>query len=557
MSGEAPNLSPREQRLHEVLAAFLAEVEAGRSPDREALLRQYPDLSAELRAFFTDHDRMRRVAAPVRALAATPSAPLPAATETVPPPGVIRVRYFGDYELLEELGRGGMGIVYKALQRSLNRLVALKMILSAQFASPAEVERFRREAQAVAQLDHPGIVPLYELGEHEGQRYFSMKWIEGNNLRQDLPHFRANHRAAARLLATVARSVHAAHRCNILHRDLKPGNILLDADKQPHVADFGLAKRLDGATSLSPSGAIVGTASYMAPEQAAARAGRLSPAADIYSLGAILYEILAGQPPFHAETPLETLCQVVEREPPSPRQLNPNIDRDLEIICLKCLDKRPQRRYVSGEKLAEDLENWVEGRPIEARPVGRIERAWLWCRRKPVLAGLGLAAAILAVVAGGLGVSYGWKIEEGRIAQQHRDETAQQEKEHRERLEREAEAADTDRNRQKVLAQEAALDRQRQAALAKDAEERRQQDLRLLKEADQAAALSKRKLLEAEQKARAGLRTPPAKPREVTDYLVAMRRAALLAEREQTDDLRLALDSFRPKPGQPDVRSWE
>jgi predicted Ser/Thr protein kinase len=405
MSRASPEPTSREQRLHQVLAAYLAAVEAGQAPDRDALLRRHPDLATDLRSFFADHDRMRSAAAPIRALATaadTPSLPLAAAT----PPAGFRVRCFGDYELCEELGRGGMGVVYKARQRSLKRVVAVKMILSAPFATAAEIERFRREARALAKLDHPGIVPVYDIGEHEGQQYFSMKWIQGTNLSQGLPHFRANHRAAAFLLAKVARAIHAAHRRGILHRDLKPGNILLDASKQPYITDFGLAKRLDGASSLPSAGAVVGTASYMAPEQARGQTP-LTPAADIYSLGAILYEMLTGQPPFRAETPLETLRQVVEREPLPPRKLNPKIHRDLEIICLKCLDKRPQRRYASAEKLAKDLENWVEGRPIQARRVGRAERAWLWCRRKPVLAALSATAALLlAVVAVAVPLSF-------------------------------------------------------------------------------------------------------------------------------------------------------
>src|SRR5262249_25298682 len=219
--------------------------------------------------------------------------------------------------------------------------------------------------------------------------------IEGNNLTRDLAHFRRNHRAAAHLVARVARAVHCAHQHGILHRDLKPGNILLDIHKQPHVTDFGLAKRLDGSSSLSSDGAVVGTASYMAPEQAAAQSQHLTPAADVYSLGVILYELLTGRPPFQAQTVLETLLLVVEREPEPPRRLNPAIGRDLETICLKCLDKRPQRRYASAAALADDLECWVEGRPIGARRVGRVEQLWLWCQRKPVLAGLSAAAMVL------------------------------------------------------------------------------------------------------------------------------------------------------------------
>jgi WD40 repeat protein len=271
------------------------------------------------------------------------------------------------------------------------------MILAGRLATGEDLERFRREARAVAQLDHPNIVPIYEIGEHDGQHYYSMKLIEGDSLARDLPHFRGHPRAAAHLMAQVARAVHHAHQQGILHRDLKPGNVLLDAGKQPHVTDFGLARRLDGASSLSPDGAVIGTVGYMAPEQAAARSRHLSPAADVYSLGAILYEMLTGQPPFQAENALDTLRQVIDREP-APRRLNPAVPRDLETICLKCLDKRPARRYASAEALADDLENWAEGRPINARPVGRGERTWLWCRRRPVVAALVVAVVMLLAI---------------------------------------------------------------------------------------------------------------------------------------------------------------
>jgi len=303
-------------------------------------------------------------------------------------------RCLGDYELLREIARGGMGVVYQARQKSLNRVVALKAIRSGPLASPAEVRRFRIEAENVAHLDHPHIVPIYEVGDHVGLPFFSMKLIEGGTLAEHLGRFHRKPKQAARLLATVAEAVDHAHRHGILHRDLKPANILLDASGEPHVSDFGLAKDL-GGEGKTASGAIVGTPSYMAPEQAAGGAKRLSTSADIYALGAILYELLTGRPPFQAETPLETLQQVKSAEPVPPSRLRPKLPRDLTTICLRCLEKEPGKRYLSAGALAEDLRRFLADKPIRARPVGHAERLWRWCRRNPAVALLTFSTALL------------------------------------------------------------------------------------------------------------------------------------------------------------------
>ena len=326
--------------------------------------------------------------------------------------GSIHVRYFGDYELVEEIARGGMGVVYKARQVSLNRIVALKMILAGDFSSAAMIERFQTEAEAAARLEHPGIVPIHEIGAHEGQHYFSMRFVEGGTLTKAMAREKFTPRRAVELMAKVARAVHHAHQRRILHRDLKPGNILLDPAGEPLVADFGLAKILERDSTLTQSAVAIGTPSYMAPEQAAGHTKQLSTAADVYSLGAIFYELLTGRAPFRGPTPAETMRQVMEVEPQRPRLLNSGVDRDLETICLKCLEKNPQRRYGSAEALAEDLERWLRCEPVLARPTSRWETARKWVRRQPVIATLAASVALLLLTVAIGSALFAWNLSE-------------------------------------------------------------------------------------------------------------------------------------------------
>jgi ABC-type phosphate/phosphonate transport system substrate-binding protein/predicted Ser/Thr protein kinase len=306
-----------------------------------------------------------------------------------------QLRCFGDYELLEEIARGGMGVVYKARQVSLNRVVALKMIVAGNFAASSMVERFQTEAEAAARLEHPNIVPIYEIGRHEGQHYFSMRFVEGGTLTRAMATKKFSLRRGAELMVKVARAMHHAHQRGILHRDVKPGNILLDENGQPHVADFGLAKLLEHDSTLTQTSAVMGTPSYMAPEQAAGQTKQLTTAADVYSLGTVLYELLTGRAPFRGATPAETMRQVMEVDPERPRLLNAAVDRDLETICLKCLEKDPARRYGSAEALAEDLERWLGGELVLARPTSRWEAARKWVRRKPAIATLAASVVLL------------------------------------------------------------------------------------------------------------------------------------------------------------------
>jgi WD40 repeat protein len=409
----ADESSERDRRLHAALATCLEALELGHSLNAADIARRFPEFAREITDFLGDREQLDRftgpllAARPVTAHGSATTAAYPDGDYSPPPEGMA----FGDYRLFEVIGRGGMAVVYRARQTGLNRWVALKMV---ELSSAAAVRRFRTEAETIALLDHPRIVPVYESGEHLGRPFFTMKLMEGGSLADALARRSAPYSPgeAARLMADVAKAVHHAHQHGILHRDIKPGNILLDGEGQPHVADFGLARRSESATALTQSGAIVGTPGYMAPEQATGRKQGAT-SADVYSLGAVLYELLTGSPPFRAKTPMETLLHVMEREPVRPRTLCPRLPADLETVCLKCLEKDPDRRYASAGLLASDLELFLNGEPVRARPVGAAERAWRWCKRYPTVASL-LAALFVVLVAGVAGVTWKWREADSR-----------------------------------------------------------------------------------------------------------------------------------------------
>lgn len=373
---------PKPDSMDEVICRFLKAEEDGANPAPEEWLKQYPHLAPELKAFFDSHKQIQTMTAPLRS---QENAEGDVSDESP--------HAFGDYELCAEIAHGAMGVVYRARQISGDRWVALKMLRSGRFAGQEELERFEREAQAAGRLEHPNIVPVYDVGRHEGRAYYAMQLVEGPSLCVELPRLNANHRAAAQIMAVIARAIHYAHGQGIIHRDMKPANILFDRDGTPLVTDFGLAKQTENANTLTLSGQIVGTAAYMAPEQAAGRS--IGTATDIYALGAILYELLTGAPPFQATTTLELLVRVKTEEPVPPRYLNPNIPRNLQTICLKCLEKNPNRRYESAAAMATDLELWLAGKPIVAKPISWLVRAVRWtAMHAAYLAILAMAATL-------------------------------------------------------------------------------------------------------------------------------------------------------------------
>ncbi len=312
------------------------------------------------------------------------------------------IRYFGDYELLEEIARGGMGVVWKARQNSLNRTVAIKMIRAGALASAGEVQRFLREAEAAANLQHPNIVSIHEVGEHGGQHYFSMDYVEGRDLGALVQSGPLPAKLAARYVQVIADAIHFAHQRGILHRDLKPQNVLINDADQPRITDFGLAKLISDDSRLTQSGVVMGSPSYMPPEQAAGCHDEIGPHSDVYSIGAILYELLSGRAPFCGATAMATLREVLETEPAPLRRLNPDVPPDLETICLKCLEKSPAVRYPNARELADDLRRFLGGEPIHARAASIVRKTITWVRRHPRLLAATAACVVLAMAYGGL-----------------------------------------------------------------------------------------------------------------------------------------------------------
>jgi serine/threonine-protein kinase len=406
------------------LEAYLQELHAGRAPHRERFLAAHPELTDMLECL-ESLDRLAPPLAPSSPTANTLTLP-PRQGDHEPAPATSHqppVSLFGKYELLGELGRGGMGVVFRAKQKDLDRLVAIKMILASNLASPEQVQRFHAEARAAARLQHPNIVQIHEAGELDGQHYFVMEHVEGPSLADVLAERRLPPDDAARVLAAVARATDYLHRQGFVHRDLKPSNVLLAVSDQrsaisedktpslrkpnadscllnatPKLTDFGLVKMLGSSSDMTRTGAIVGTPSYMSPEQAAGRHREVGPLSDVFSLGAILYQMLTGQPPFVAATPLDTLVQVIESEPAPPRRINMEAPRELELICLKCLEKAPDKRYSSAGALADDLERYLRGEDVEARPHHAGQRLWRWARREPALAAHLIALAVFATL---------------------------------------------------------------------------------------------------------------------------------------------------------------
>lgn len=526
-----------DPEFQSLLVGCLESLQRGETIDRDALGRDFPQYAEDIRQFLDDRHLLEQVASDFGDVepsnVAISAYEKTIATESGTDDFVAgdTVRYIGEYEILEEIARGGMGVVFKARQRQLNRIVALKMILAGKLADKSDVERFQREARAAGRLKHSSIVPVHEIGEHDGRHYFTMDFVEGRSLAETIREETLSPKAAAILVQTTAEAVHYAHDQGTVHRDLKPANILIDTKGQPQVTDFGLAKMLesvdeDSRAELTASGQILGTPSYMSPEQASGKQELVGPASDIYSLGAILYACLTGRAPFVADSPVDTLLQVMRKEPVSPRELNPSVPRDLETICLKCLTKEPHRRYGTAQELADDLMRFLEGRPVSARPVGPVTKTMRWCRRNRAVAAL-LCLLFLSMAIGTY-VSASYAVTAVRLAQNEAQARSHAE-----------------------TAREQAEDHRKQAEQAQhDAEEQRD-------EAKSAKAIAE-KALNQEAEARREAEAQRQKAERQT-YLAQMHRVVDLAERYEFGHLNRLLDTMIPPDPdkERDTRGWE
>ena len=391
----APESNEIQSQVDLLFADYLDNLDQGSDFDRERFLQSHPEHANDLRELIEANEIFVGIcndAGLGQADLSQTSLLDETTNRTIP-----KQQYLGDYELLEEIARGGMGVVYKARQLSLGRIVAIKMIRYGDLATADDILRFRNEAESIANLNHQNIVAVHEVGEHEGQYYFSMTYVEGGCLSQLVREHPLPDREAAAILKQAAEAVQHAHDQGVLHRDIKPANILIDGNGDVQITDFGLAKRAGNDSSLTETGQVLGTPGYMPPEQAAGNHKLIGPASDVYSLGAVLFELLTSRPPFVAPTPMETIRQVLEQDALSPRLLNATVSKDLETICLKSLEKSPGQRYQTPKELAEELDRYLQGIPIQARPMTRITRAWRWCRRNPFAAQLIAATAAFLI----------------------------------------------------------------------------------------------------------------------------------------------------------------
>jgi WD40 repeat protein/serine/threonine protein kinase len=520
-----------DEHFQKVLAAILLAEEDGKKPDLSHICRAHPQLAERLRQYFRDRDGFDRVAPHI--------APRPRGADAPAVPELAPGDWFGGYDVIKELGRGGMGVVYLARQRSTKRQVALKVIRADRLAhlTPRQrrewLTRFRTEGRAAARVTDDRVVPVYEVGDVEGRPFYSMRYVVGQNLATMVEAGPMPNKRAALLMEQVARAVQAIHDEGVVHRDLKPHNILVDAKGRPYVSDFGLAKSLVDAETLTETGDLLGSPEYMSPEQAH-DAARVGPATDVYGLGATLYALLTGRPPFQGTTVVQTLYDVKHRDPVPPRRLNLKAARDLETLALKCLEKESGRRLRSAAELADELQRYLEKRPIHTRPLGPTGRVWRWCRRSPVLAGLSAAVAVLAVVAGTLGVV-------------HQVNTVERDK--AEKLARDEE--------QKRLDQEAIARTERQERLKKERE---------AEIAQQAADEEKRKRMEQETQTTNAITQGEQHKQDarqaraqtaVLSYFEGMREVDRLLEAGDVGHARQLLRQYLPARSEPDVRGWE
>lgn len=539
-----------DPEFQSLLVGCLESLQRGETIDRQALAKDFPKYAAEIGKFLQDRQLLEQVASgfgdvePSRVTISAYEQTIDSRSGKAAFSVGESIRYIGEYEVLEEIARGGMGIVFKARQQKLNRIVALKMILAGRLADKADVERFHREARAAGRLKHVNIVPVHEIGEHEGRQYFTMDFVEGQSLAEIIRHETLSPQKAARTVKVMAEAVQYAHHEGIVHRDLKPANVLMDQEGEPHITDFGLARMLESVdeesrAELTATGQILGTPSYMSPEQASGKQALVGPPSDIYSLGAILYASLTGRAPFVADSPVDTLLQVMRNEPVSPRDLNPSVPKDLETICLKCLSKEPHKRYGTAQELADDLNRFLEGRPVVARPVGPINKAIRWCRRNRTVATL--LCLLFVSMAAGTAISVNYAVEATRLAKSESTQRKQAEE-----------------NRE--LAEDALEDARTQRDLATKSQQEAETALKLEEQARQEAEDARNAEADARKTAEDALQEAQLRRSEALwqTYVARLQPMMYRFNQGEYGQLEAMLEDAKPQAElEPDFRGWE